>query len=126
VALRSRATGVARLCKLTFADFAPHPFRLRVHWTCDAGRAGAQLPSEALDRTLASDAQRGIARERVPTADTPTRRHADTFPPNADPPIRFPRGLEEMFDRAQGFPHRGVAKVALSDLSESRFRPHLG
>jgi hypothetical protein len=65
VGLRSRATGVARLCKPTFADFAPHPFRLRVHWTCDAGRAGAQLPSEALDRTSVSDAQRRIARERV-------------------------------------------------------------
>jgi hypothetical protein len=86
VGLRSRATGVARLCKPTFADFAPHPFRLRVHWTCDAGRAGAQLPSEALDRTSASDAQRRIARERVP----PTRRPADTFPPNADTPIRRP------------------------------------
>jgi len=71
--LRSRATGVARLCKPTFADFAPHPFRLHVHWTCDTGRAGAQLPSEALDRTLASDVQRRIARERVPTADTPKR-----------------------------------------------------
>jgi hypothetical protein len=62
-------------------------------------------------------------------ADTPTRRHADTFPPNADTPTRryvSPPGLEQMFDRAQSFAHRGVTKVALSDLSESRFRPHLG
>jgi hypothetical protein len=27
VGLRSRATGVARLCKLTFADFAPKSFK---------------------------------------------------------------------------------------------------
>src|SRR5580704_17714377 len=127
VGLRSRATGVARLCKPTFADFAPHPFRLRVHWTCDAGRAGAQLPSEALDRTSASDAQRRIARERVPTADTPIRRHADTFPPNADPPIRRHapprvsrdfgrtsrilwnvRGLSHTFVHLQGYDHPGT------------------
>ena len=49
---------------------APARPALHVHWTCDAGRAGAQLPSEALDRTLPSDVLRRIARERVPTADT--------------------------------------------------------
>ena len=46
-----------------------------------------KLPSDALDRTLASDAQRRIARERVLP---PTRRYADTFSPrrHADPPTR--------------------------------------
>ena len=51
--------------------------------TCDAGRAGTQLPSEALHRTRPRRATR-IARERVPN-DAPAaaasriRRHADTF-----------------------------------------------
>ena len=42
--------------------------KLRVHWTCDAGRAGAQLPSEALHPIRSSDVLLRIARERVPCA----------------------------------------------------------
>ena len=59
-------------------------------------------------------------------ADPPIRRHVSARRRPADSPIRFPPGLEQMFDRAQSFAHRGVTKVALCDLSESRFRPHLG
>jgi hypothetical protein len=58
--------------------------------TCNAGRAGAHRPSEALHPTRSSDVLPRIARERVPTvphvaktrllrrryANTPTRRHA--------------------------------------------------
>src|SRR5271157_2098719 len=50
--------------------------------TCNAGRAGAHLPSEALHPTRSSDVLPRIARERVPTVP-----HVAKTPRNAQPRI---------------------------------------
>ena len=48
--------------------------------TCDAGRAGVHLPSEALDLTSPADVLPRIERERVPTCIVARERVPETRP----------------------------------------------